>query len=33
MLDVLFLGGIVATYVIFIFFNKWCEKQVDKINN
>ena len=33
MLDILFLGGIVAIYVIFNFFVKWCETQVDKINN
>jgi hypothetical protein len=31
MIDILFLGGIVAFYVIFTFFVNWCEAQV--VNN
>ena len=33
MLDVIFLGGIVAFYVIFNYFSKWCEDQIEKVNN
>ena len=33
MLDVLFLGGIVVAYIIFNYFVKWCDSQVDKVNN
>lgn len=33
MFDILFLGIIVAFYIIFTFFIKWCERQVINNNN
>jgi len=33
MLDILFLGAIAAAYVMFNYFVKWCDSQVEKANN
>ena len=33
MFDILYLGIVVAAYVIFSYFVKWCQKQVEDINN
>lgn len=33
MLDILFFGGIVVLYILFNFFAKWCENQVNKSVN
>ena len=33
MLDILLFGGIVVFYVLFNYFAKWCENQVNKSVN
>lgn len=33
MVDILYLGIIVVFYVMFNYFIKWCEAQVEDINN
>jgi len=33
MLDILLFGGIVVFYILFNYFAKWCEGQVEKTNN
>jgi len=33
MFDILFLGVIAAAYVVFNYFIKWCDSQVEKTNN